>query len=419
MKLDKQLTGERVETPLDNVSFADPDEGNGRTWLILAIVAIVTVIAGAAYFYSQPSTAGAGETAIAAGDDNEKQAQNVTVIVPGSGLVERRINASGTFAARREMPVGVAGEGGQVARVMVQPGDWVKKGAILAYIDRSVQNQQAQQQAAQIDVSQADLKLAEANLERAQKLVGRGFISQADIDQRIATRDQARARVNVAKAQYNELLARAGRLNIVAPESGLVLERNVEPGQVVSAGSGVLFRLAAGGEMELRAQLSESDLSSLSNGVKANITPTGSQEVFTGQVWQIAPVINQTTRQGTARIALPYNQAIRPGGFGNAVIISGSSSSPILPQSAVQSDNDGSYVYIVGKDNKVERRDIETGAVNAAGITILSGLKGNEKVVLYAAGFLNPGELVVPQVQKPEATPTTATTAQSKQPAKG
>jgi RND family efflux transporter MFP subunit len=417
MKLDKQLTGERVETPLDNVSFADPDEGNGRTWLILAIIAIVTVIAGAAYFYSQRSTAGAGETAIAAGDDNEKQAQNVTVIVPGSGLVERRINASGTFAARREMPVGVAGEGGQVARVMVQPGDWVKKGAILAYIDRSVQNQQAQQQAAQINVSQADLKLAEANLERAQKLVGRGFISQADIDQRIATRDQARARVNVAKAQYNELLARAGRLNIVAPESGLVLERNVEPGQVVSAGSGVLFRLAAGGEMELRAQLSESDLSSLSNGVKANITPTGSQEVFTGQVWQIAPVIDQTTRQGTARIALPYNQAIRPGGFGNAVIISGSSSSPILPQSAVQSDNDGSYVYIVGKDNKVERRDIETGAVNADGITILSGLKGNEKVVLYAAGFLNPGELVVPQVQKPEAAPTTATTAQSKQPA--
>ncbi len=417
MKLDKQLTGERVETPLDNVSFADPDEGNGRTWLILAIIAIVTVIAGAAYFYSQRSTAGAGETAIAAGDDNEKQAQNVTVIVPGSGLVERRINASGTFAARREMPVGVAGEGGQVARVMVQPGDWVKKGAILAYIDRSVQNQQAQQQAAQINVSQADLKLAEANLERAQKLVGRGFISQADIDQRIATRDQARARVNVAKAQYNELLARAGRLNIVAPESGLVLERNVEPGQVVSAGSGVLFRLAAGGEMELRAQLSESDLSSLSNGVKANITPTGSQEVFTGQVWQIAPVIDQTTRQGTARIALPYNQAIRPGGFGNAVIISGSSSSPILPQSAVQSDNDGSYVYIVGKDNKVERRDIETGAVNADGITILSGLKGNEKVVLYAAGFLNPGELVVPQVQKPEAGPTTATTAQSKQPA--
>ncbi len=417
MKLDKQLTGERVETPLDNVSFADPDEGNGRTWLILAIIAIVTVIAGAAYFYSQRSTAGAGETAIAAGDDNQKQAQNVTVIVPGSGLVERRINASGTFAARREMPVGVAGEGGQVARVMVQPGDWVKKGAILAYIDRSVQNQQAQQQAAQINVSQADLKLAEANLERAQKLVGRGFISQADIDQRIATRDQARARVNVAKAQYNELLARAGRLNIVAPESGLVLERNVEPGQVVSAGSGVLFRLAAGGEMELRAQLSESDLSSLSNGVKANITPTGSQEVFTGQVWQIAPVIDQTTRQGTARIALPYNQAIRPGGFGNAVIISGSSSSPILPQSAVQSDNDGSYVYIVGKDNKVERRDIETGAVNADGITILSGLKGNEKVVLYAAGFLNPGELVVPQVQKPEAGPTTATTAQSKQPA--
>lgn len=408
MRQEKKFIGERVETPLDDVVFADPDAPKSRFAIIAAIVAIVTIIAGAAYFYTRPSSAGAGEATVAAGDDSNKQAQNVTVMVPGSGLVERQINASGTFGARRELPVGVAGEGGQVSRVLVDPGDWVQKGAVLAVIDRSVQTQQARSQAAQIEVSEADLILAQAQLDRAQKLVERGFVSQADIDQRIATRDQARARVDVAKAQYNELIARANRLNIVAPSSGLVLERNVEPGQVVSSGSGVLFRLAAGGEMELRAQLSESDLASLSTGVRANITPTGSDQVFTGQVWQIAPIIDQVTRQGTARISLPYNEAIRPGGFGSAVIASGATTSPILPQSAVQSDNKGSYVYIVGKDNKVERRDIETGAVNAAGITIVSGLSGNEKVVLYASGFLNPGETVVPVIEKPSEAPKAA-----------
>lgn len=407
MKYDNKFKSERVETPMDDIAFTQAEKRNGRTWIILAIVTIIAIIAGAFYFYSQSAPAGAGEAGIAAGDDGNKQAQNVTVIVPGSGFVERQINASGTFAARRELPVGVAGEGGQIARITVQPGDWVKKGQVLAYIERSVQNQQARSQAAQIQVAEADLKLAEANLDRAQKLVSRGFISQADIDQRIATRDQARARVEVAKAQYSELLARASRLNIIAPESGLVLERNVEPGQVVSAGTGVLFRLAAGGEMELRAQLSESDLAVLANGVKANITPTGTDIVFTGQVWQVAPVIDQQTRQGIARIALPYNKAIRPGGFGNAVIISGASTSPVLPQSAIQSDNKGSYVYIVGKDNKVVRRDIETGAVNAAGIIINSGLTGNEKVVLYAAGFLNPGEQVVPVIEKSKETAQT------------
>lgn len=414
MKQDKHFTGERVETPLDNVAFAEVDEGKSRKWLILAIVAIIAIIAGAFYFYSQQSPAAAGETAVAAGDDSDKQAQNVTVIVPGSGSVERKINASGTFAARRELPVGVAGEGGQIARITVQPGDWVKKGQVLAYIERSVQTQQARSQAAQIKVAEADLKLAQANLDRAQQLVGRGFISQADIDQRIATRDQTRARVEVAKAQYSELLARASRLNIVAPESGLVLERNVEPGQVVSAGTGVLFRLAAGGEMELRAQLSESDLAILSNGVKANITPTGTDTVFTGQVWQVAPIIDQQTRQGMARIALPYDKAIRPGGFGSATIISGATTSPILPQSAVQSDNKGSYVYVVDKDNKVERRDIETGAINASGITVASGLSGDEKIVLYASGFLNPGEEVVPVIQKDKANSVAAKSGTSK-----
>jgi HlyD family secretion protein len=92
------------------------------------------------------------------------------------------------------------------------------------------------------------------------------------------------------------------RLNIVAPAAGLVLERRVEPGQIVSAGSGMLFRLAKGGEMEVKALLGEVDLGQLSPGVSAQITPVGSDKAFTGQVWQIAPVIDPASRQGTARI---------------------------------------------------------------------------------------------------------------------
>src|SRR3546814_17160045 len=84
------------------------------------------------------------------------------------------------------------------------------------------------------DVGSSDL--------RAKQLVSRGFISQADIDSKTATRDAAVARVNVAKATLAETQARNGRLDIRAPAAGLVLTRDVEPGQIVSAGSGVLFR---------------------------------------------------------------------------------------------------------------------------------------------------------------------------------
>jgi RND family efflux transporter MFP subunit len=178
------------------------------------------------------------------------------VVVPGRQQVARTVSATGTLAARVDMPVGVAGEGGMVTQVLVQPGQWVRAGQTIATIDRGVQNQQAQQMAAQIEVTRADARLAQQELDRAQSLVSRGFVSKADVERRIATRDAANARIRVGQAQLNEMRARIGRLDIRSPAAGLVLMRNVEPGQVVGAGSGALFRIAAGGDMELRAQLS-------------------------------------------------------------------------------------------------------------------------------------------------------------------
>ena len=70
---------------------------------------------------------------------------------------------------------------------------------------------------------------------------------------------------------------------------------------------------------------------------------------------------------------------------------------PMLPESAVQSDSDGNYVYIINEDNIVERREVTIGTVGSAGITIREGLDGNERVVRSAGAFLNPGDEVIPQ----------------------
>jgi RND family efflux transporter MFP subunit len=312
------------------------------------------------------------------------------------------INVSGAIAARREMPVGSVGEGGQVVDVRVEAGDWVKQGQVLAVVDRSVQSQQQAGQSAQVDVAAANARLAQANLDRALKLVDRGFISRADVDRLTATRDAAVAQVSVARAQLGQLRAQAARLNILSPADGLILERRVERGQVVGGGSGVLFRVAKGGELELLARVSETDLAGLSPGVTAKVTPAGSSRSFTGQVWQVSPVIDPVTRQGTARIALAYAPELRPGGFASVEIASGAVVAPKLPESALMSDNRGSFVYIVGADNKVERRAVKTGTVAADGIAVVSGLSGNERIVLRAGGFLQPGETVNP---KPVAAP--------------
>ncbi|MGB3929543.1 MAG: efflux RND transporter periplasmic adaptor subunit, partial [Sphingobium sp.] len=324
----------------------------------------------------------------------------VTVTSPGQSTVARTISATGSLAARVDMPVGVVGEGGMVTRVMVEPGDWVRAGQILASVERSVQAEQVRSLAAQVEVARADAKLAQAQLDRAKALVSRGFISAADIDQRTATRDAAQARVNVAIAQLNEQRARTGRLDIRAPAAGLVLTRAVEPGQIVQAGGTALFRLAKGGEMEMRAQVAEGDLQTLRPGNGATVTPIGSSQGFAGRVWQVSPVVDPQTRQGIARIALPYDNALRPGGFASALITSGSGSAPLLPESAVQSDDKGSFVYIVNAKDQVERRNVTVGQVSDAGVAVTSGISGAEKIVTSAGAFLTPGQKVKPELAR-------------------
>ena len=380
--------------PSNEISIMDDPvqrSTNRRPLIIGAAVVLALLLAyiGYHYFFGAP---GDEETA--------SQAPMVTVMAPGKQQVTRTINATGTLAARREIPVSVVGEGGRVTNVYVDAGDWVKQGQIMASIDRSVQSQQAAGLEASVSVSRADLNLAQSNLDRAAQLVERGFISKADIDRLTATRDSAAARVRLSQAQLNETRAHNSRLNIVAPKAGFVLERNVEPGQTVTQGSGILFVLAQDGEMELQAQLGESDLANISVGISTQVTPVGTTKVLTGQVWQISPTIDPQSRQGIARIALGYDSALRPGGFASARIASGTSEVAILPESALQNDSKGSFVYVVGPDNKAERRDVVIGAVSPAGLSITSGLTGNEKVVLRAGGFLSPGETVQPKVQK-------------------
>jgi HlyD family secretion protein len=385
-----------ISRPVDDLL---PDEGvksNKRRWVIIAVVLAVILAGAVAYFLM-----GSGDSEKSASDDKKAtQAQSVTVISPGNETVIRAITATGTLAARREIPVGVVGEGGQVSRVFVDAGDWVKQGQVLVSIERSVQVEQIGGAQAQINSARADQRLAQSELDRALKLVDRGFISKADIDRKTAARDSAVARVAIAEAQIRELRARTARLEIRAPVGGYILARSVEPGQTVGGGSGILFRMAQGGELELQAQLGEADLANVSVGVPAMVTPVGTNQQFTGSIWQISPVIDPQSRQGIARISLPFDPALKPGGFASVEIQAGAVSAPVLPESAVQTDKDGSFVYIIGAGNKVIRRNIKTGTVTSKGLAIIEGLDGSERVVLFAAGFLNPGETVQPKLIK-------------------
>jgi len=376
-----------------SVAIGDDESRSGRKRLLIVggIVALV-LIAVAVWMSMRGGDAAAPAPAA--------QVPVVTVTRPGQSTIARTVTANGSLAARVDMPVGVIGEGGMVSRVLVQPGDWVRAGQPLAIIERSGQVEQVRSLAAQVEVARADAKLAQAQLDRAKALVGRGFISAADIDQRTVTRDAANARGDVAIAQLAGERARTGRMDIRARDNGLVLTRAVEPGQIVGSGSGVVFRMAKDGEMELQAQVAEGDLATLRPGNSAVVTPIGGKEQFAGRVGEVSPGVDPTARRGIARVAIPYNPAIRPGGFAAVTITSGSGTAPLLPESAVQSDAKGNYVYIVNAKNMVERRYVTVGQVSDAGVAVTGGITGQEKIVTSAGAFLTPGQKVKPEALK-------------------
>lgn len=376
--------------PKDSTVRARPDPSHRitrRGWLLALLAALVL---GLFIWFLVWRTAQPGEAVDAGGPPV------VTVMVPGRQPVADSVVAHGSIAARRDMPVGVQGEGGQVVAIHAEAGQMVKAGQVLAELDSAVERAQLAQLRAAVTQAEADARLAQTELDRASQLVSRGFISRADIDRRTATRDAARARVEVAAAQVREMQERIARLSVRAPEAGLILSRHVEPGQIVSPATGALFHVAAGGQMELRAQVAEQDMPRLRIGQEAEVTPTGGGQAHKGRVWLLEPLIDTQSRQGVARILLPASPELRAGGFADALLIGAARPLPVVPQSAVLADADASYVLVVDEHGVATRRNITPGRVSAAGVAVTSGLDGGEQVVVRAGAFLRPGETVKP-----------------------
>ena len=156
------------------------DRSKRRRNIIIAVVAVVALLVAAFLILS----GGEDKSVAAAQAAKQGQVPTVTVVVPGQSQVARVISASGPLAARRDQPIGVAGEGGRVIAVLVDSGSWVRAGQVLAVIDRSVQVQSLNQLAAQIQVARADAALAQNEYDRSASLVDRGFVSKADLDRK-------------------------------------------------------------------------------------------------------------------------------------------------------------------------------------------------------------------------------------------
>ena len=326
----------------------------------------------------------------------------VSVTSPGVTTVTSTVTFTGTVSARYDMPIGIEGDAGRIVAVYVEAGDHVKRGQLLAKIDESVWQPQVNRLAASLEQAKAQAALSAAEYRRAAAVESAGALSAEEIEKRRALSVTDAANVKVAEAMLAEAQARLARTRVVAPTDGIVLTRRAEVGQTASPGGDPLFRLASGGEIEMRGQVAEQDLSVLTVGQPASIYLVGSTKPYEGRVRLLGAVIDPQTRLGDIRIALKPDPALRPGAFARGAVSVSKADRPVLPQTAVMSDSKGPYVYVVGNSDKVERRDVQVGGTISAGIIITGGLTGQERIITTAAGFLREGEQVV--VAKP-ATP--------------
>jgi HlyD family secretion protein len=318
----------------------------------------------------------------------------VSVIVPGVQPVSTEVLVTGTIEARHDLPIGDAGAAGRIDAVYVQAGDRVRKGQLLAQIDASVLAPQVSELAASLARARAQAALSAAEYRRARAIGPQGGLSVQNIEQTQATAAMDAANVKMVAAQLAQKRADLALTRVVAPVPGIVLTRNAEVGQVASPGGPALFTIEDGGRVELVGQVAEQDLAALKVGQRASVYLVGYAHPFPGHIWLLGATIDAKTRLGQVRIALDPNPALRPGAFAHATIMVSRAERPVVPQTAIQSSGSQTYVYIVGRHDVVERRNVQVGNATPSGIIIDRGLTGQERVVALAGGFLQSGERV-------------------------
>jgi HlyD family secretion protein len=325
----------------------------------------------------------------------------VSVTEVGVSTVPTTVSIIGTIAARYDMPIGVEGDAGRVAAIYVEAGDRVKRGQVLARLNVSVLEPQVANLEAALEQARAEADLADAEYRRAQAVGASGALSAEETQRRKSAAVTAAAKVKVAAAQLAESQARLARAAVRAPADGIILTRNVEVGQTATPGGEALFRLSQGGEVELRGQVAEQDLPLLKVGQLVNVRLTGTTRVYEGRVRLLGAVIDPQTRLGQARVTLTPDPNLRPGAFARAEVTVSNADRAVLPQTAVLTDDKGTYVLVVNAQHKIERRTVHVSGIVQNGVTIADGIVGTDQVVATAGAFLQEGELVNPVLKEP------------------
>ena len=389
----------------------------------IAAVVLAAVAAGGAAYYSRhepaKDTAGAGGAIDAMHID---AAPMISVVKATQAEFRETVLVSGSLVAREEILVAPEIEGLRVVELYADEGSKVHKGQVLArLVSEQLDAQMAQNDAALaravaaiaqsssgIVQAESRAKEAAAQLERAEPLKKSGYLSGSVYDQRESAANTAKSQVIAAgdqlkasqaekaqvEAQRRELEWRRSNTEVKAPADGVVSHRNARIGAMATAVGEPMFHIISNSEVELDAEVVETDLYKVKDGQKVHVSAAGADDVQ-GTVRLVSPQVDKTTRLGRVRVFLGSRPDLKIGAFARGSIDTQQSRGIGLPATAVTYSLDGPHVQIVRNDT-VERRAVKTGLASGDLVEILEGVSINDIVVARAGTFLRDGDKIRP-----------------------
>jgi HlyD family secretion protein len=323
-----------------------------------------------------------------------EQARTVSVVRVELRPIAGGIVTSGVLTPRNQVAVSPDLNGYRVSKLYVDEGQWVKAGQPLLEMDGSVLRAQLEQQVALAAQQKAVAEQRQKEAARVAGLDAQGVLPEEQLQARRYAANSALAGANAAAASAREMQTRMEHMVLRAPVSGLVLQRNVNLGDI-SGGGGAnpWFVMADGGEIELFADVGEADFDKMRPGLRATVTLADANTVG-GVVRLVSPRVDASTRLGKVRISLPVQTDIRSGGYARASFTDLSRATPAVPETAVRYDANGASVMVVGPDGKVSQAPVRTGERGGGYVELLSGPAPGTAVVAKAAAQLLPGDYV-------------------------
>ena len=362
--------------------------------------------------------AGCGDKAADAKKTHAKPALTVTTISPTQTMLPTTLTANGNLAAWQEASVGAETSGLRISEVLVNVGDRVRQGQVLArFAADTLRAEVAQAQAAFAETEAAAAEAAN-NAARARTLQQTGAMSASQINQYITAEATARARVEAARAQLRAQQVRLSQSALHAPDDGVISARTATVGAVVNNGT-ELFRLIRKGRLEWRAEVTAAELGRLSGGTRAIVTATSGARLE-GRVRMIGPTVDPQSRVAIVYVDVsplpgPAAGSARAGMFARGEFDLGASPALTLPQQAVVVREGFSYVFRVNPDSRVSQVKVQIGRIADDRLQVLSGVTPDMRVVASGGGFLNDGDLVrVANAPAPAAASASAAASATK-----